>query len=96
LNILQNSKVNMTAFSTSRHVLFRLIHGGDISFPLRSTFPRLALILLVAVPGVLPACQATRIAMAARFGSRFDVSDLRRAIALDPGNADYHHQLGLV
>jgi hypothetical protein len=86
----------MTFFSRGRRVLFHLMHGGNINLPLRSMASRLALILLVAVPGILLACQATRIAMAARFGSRFDVSDLRRAIVLDPGNADYHHQLGLV
>ena len=57
---------------------------------------RLALVLLVAIPGVLLSFQAARIAMAAFFGSRLDAADLRRAIALDPGNAAYDHQLGLV
>jgi hypothetical protein len=34
--------------------------------------------------------------MAAVLGSRLDASDLQHAIALDPGNAAYDHQLGLV
>jgi tetratricopeptide (TPR) repeat protein len=76
--------------------LFRLMKGGDIILPLRSTASRLVLILLVAAPGVLLGFQVMRIAQAARLGSRVDVHDLRRAIALDPGNADCDYQLGLV
>jgi tetratricopeptide (TPR) repeat protein len=74
----------------------KLTQESEIRLPLRATVSRLALILLVAIPGVLLSFQAARIAMAAFFGSRDDASDLQRAIALDPGNAAYDHQLGLV
>jgi hypothetical protein len=76
--------------------LFRLMQSGDIIFPLRSTASRLVLILLVVTPGVLLGFQVVRIAQAAGFGNRLDVPHLRHAIALDPGNADYDHQLGLI
>ncbi|HET7213312.1 MAG TPA: tetratricopeptide repeat protein [Terriglobia bacterium] len=69
---------------------------ADIKFLLRSRSSRLVLILAAAIPGVLLAYQAARMAMAARLACCLDVSSLRRAIALDPGNADYPHQLGLV
>lgn len=77
-------------------MLRRLMRGADISLPLGSRGARLALILLAAVPGLLLGWQAARIALAARLGSRLDVAGLRRAMALDPGNADYPHRLGLL
>ena len=80
----------------SDDILSRLMRGADIKFPLRSRSSQLVLVLLAAVPGVLLGFQAARIVMAARLARRLDVSSLRRAIALDPGNADYLHQLGLV
>ncbi|MGA8182097.1 MAG: tetratricopeptide repeat protein [Terriglobia bacterium] len=76
--------------------LSRFTQGADVSIPLRSRGARLALILLAAIPGVLLGFQAARMALAARLGSRLDVAGLRRAIALDPGNAGYEHQLGLI
>ena len=73
-----------------------LMRGGNICLPLQSTGSRLGLTLLVAIPGVLLGFHAVRIAMAARLAKRLDVASLRRAIALDPGNAAYPYQLGLV
>jgi hypothetical protein len=93
---LQIFKVELMKMSEVGRGVFPLMQSGDIKLPLRSTASRLVLILLVAAPGVLLGFQVMRIAQAARFGSRLDASDLRRAIALDPGNADYDHQLGLV
>ena len=72
------------------------MQGAEVSIPLRSRGARLALVLLVAVPGALIGFQAARRAEAARLGGRFDVADLRRAVILDPGNAGHYHQLGLV
>jgi len=92
---MQRLKQMRTYFPEGRG-LSRFTQGADVSIPLRSRGARLALILLVAVPGVLLGLQAARMAMAARLAGRFDVASLRRAIALDPGNAVYPHQLGLV
>jgi tetratricopeptide (TPR) repeat protein len=72
------------------------MRGGEICLPLRSTGARLVVVLLVAVPGVGLGFQAARIAMAARLAKRLDAASLRRAMVLDPGNAAYPHQLGLV
>lgn len=77
-------------------MLSRLLEGGDFDFPLKSAGCKVALILIVGVPAVAFAFQVTRIALAARFGSRFDAQDLQRAIALDPYNAGYYHELGLI
>jgi hypothetical protein len=74
----------------------KLTQDSDISLPLRTKLSRLALVLLVGIPGVMLSFQAARIAMAAFFGRRLDASNLQRAIALDPGNAAYDHQLGLI
>jgi hypothetical protein len=76
--------------------LLRLLHCEEIIVPLRSSASRLVLVMLVVAPGVLLGFKAVQVAQAARFGNSFAVSDLRRAIALDPGNADYDHQLGLI
>ena len=75
---------------------FLLTQDAEISVRLRSKLSRLAVILMVAVPGVLLSCQAVRIAIAALLGSRLDAADLQLAIALDPGNAGYNHRLGLL
>ncbi len=77
-------------------MLRRLMRETDVCLRLQSSASRLALILLAAIPGALLGFQAARMAMAARLGSRLDVAGLRRAIALDPGNAGYEHQLGLI
>ncbi len=77
-------------------MLPRLMRGADLCLPLRSRGSRLALILLAAIPGLLLGWQAARIALAARWARSLDAAGLRRAMALDPGNADYPHRLGLL
>lgn len=54
------------------------------------------MLLAVGLPALMLSMEVTKIALAARFGSRLDVRNLQRAIALDPGNAEYDHQLGLL
>lgn len=67
-----------------------------IQLPLRSRASRVTLIMIAAVPALMLSLQATRIALAARSGSCLDVQGLRQAIKLDPGNAVFDHELGLV
>jgi len=76
--------------------LHHLLREGHADFPLRSRGHKLLLILVVGIPAVVLAFKVARIAMAARLASRTNTSDLRRAIALDPGNAAYDDRLGLV
>jgi hypothetical protein len=90
------SRANKRTVSKESAGFFRPMQDGDFSLPLRSAGSRLALILLVGIPAVIFSFKVTQITLAARYGRRFDASDLRRAIALDPGNAAYDHQLGLV
>lgn len=72
------------------------LRGREFSFPLRSAISKLLLILLVGIPAVLVSFQVAKVALAAMYSRRQDTADLQRAIALDPENASYDHQLGLV
>jgi hypothetical protein len=76
--------------------LSSLMEERYIHMPLRTRCRKMAVILVVGIPALALAILSTRIALAARFGSHFNAPDLRRAIALDPGNAAYDYELGLV
>jgi len=68
--ILPTPKVNIRAVSRIGRELHHLLHGGWVDCPLRSRTARLLLILAVGIPAVALALQVTRVARAARFGSR--------------------------
>jgi len=96
LKTLPTPKANIRAVSKSGRGLRRLMQGGWVDCPLRSRACKLLLLLAVGIPAVALALQVTRVARAARLGSRLDAHDLQRAIALDPGNAAYDHRLGML
>lgn len=86
-----------TKFASSTGRDFRLPRqDGSINFSLRAPGYKVALLLAIGIPAAVLAIKATHIAMAARLASRLNTGDLRRAIALDPGNAAYDNKLGLV
>ena len=86
----------MKVVSKGGHWLTCQTQDREVRFPLRSLGSRLALLLVVAIPVGAIAFQGARIALAAHFAGRLDAAGLRRAIELDPGNAAYDHQLGLI
>lgn len=88
--------MDINVVSGSERGLSHLLREGHVDFPLCSRGRKLLLILVVGIPVALLAFKVSQIAVAARLGSQMNIEDLRRAIALDPGNAAYYYKLGLV
>lgn len=86
----------MKVVSKGGRLLTGLVQAGEVRIPLKSLASRLGLLLLVFIPVLVIAFQGARIALAAHFAARHDAAGLRDAIRLDPGNAGYDDQLGLV
>ena len=90
------SKPDSKFVSQETQGLQRAPQARRIDVSLRSGIGKTLVLLAVALPALLLGMKVTEIAQAARFGNRLDVQDLHRAAALDPGNAEYYHQLGLI
>ncbi len=57
---------------------------------------RLLFLALAAAVAIMPAFEAARIATAVTLGTSLDLATLQRALAMDPGNAEIEHRLGLL
>lgn len=57
---------------------------------------RFLFVVAVGVVAILPAFEATRLAVALTLGTSTDPATLQRAVVLDPSNAGIEHRLGMV
>jgi hypothetical protein len=74
----------------------RLFSVTSFELSLRSRWQAGIFLLGIGLPALLLAALAVKIAVAATLGASTQISDLRRAVALDPANPKLHHWLGLV
>jgi hypothetical protein len=76
-------------------VTSRLLSADTFEFSLRSKLRAVLFLLVLGVGGWVLGRLAIRTAMAARLSESLALSDLRRALALDPGNPAIYNRLGV-
>ena len=74
----------------------RLYSQGRAEFSLRSRGRASGFLLAVGLAALFMAGEAVRIVIAASLEGSARLPQLRRALTLDPDNANLHYQLGLV
>jgi tetratricopeptide (TPR) repeat protein len=75
--------------------LIRLFSTDSIEWRLRSWSTSSLLLLVIGLPSLLIAGAALRMGIASTLGESGSITDLRRALRVDPTNAELHRRLGM-